>query len=184
VAPRVETPTGLAPEQTGRGGGGGYHWSPPTAKDHERDKLIGRRGEEIVYRHEIDRITAVGHPASRVIWTSEQDPGADHDIRSVDDDGADLWIEVKSTTGRDGRFLWSKPEFDKARLMKDHYLLVRVYEAATDHPTLKYFRDPINLLLQEEMRLGINALQVEVEGMNSSVRDGAMRSGSATNSTP
>jgi hypothetical protein len=33
---------------------------------------------------------------------------ANDDILSVDDDGSDLWIEVKATTGRDGRFEWSR----------------------------------------------------------------------------
>lgn len=35
---------------------------------------------------------------SRVVWASESNPGANLDIVSVDEDGEDVWIEVKSTT--------------------------------------------------------------------------------------
>ena len=57
---------------------------------------------------------------------ADTDPGADHDILSVDDDGEDLWIEVKATTGRDGRFRWPKAEFEKAVEKRDRYILWRV----------------------------------------------------------
>ena len=144
-------------------GGSPSQWMPPTPTQEERDREIGRRGEEIIYRQEVDRVKALGFDESKVEWVSKGTPGADHDIQSVDDDGQRIWIEVKSTSGRDGRFRWSKAEFDKARRHRDRYILYRVYEADSLTPSVKEFRDPVRLLLEDAMRLNINTLSAEVE---------------------
>ena len=105
----------------------------------------------------------MGFPESRVVWVADGNPGADHDILSVDEDGHDLWIEVKATTGRDGRFFWPKKEFDLARLKRDRYVLWRVYEAASTTPSSKPFRDPVGLLLKGGMSLDVSKLAAQVE---------------------
>ena len=69
-------------------------------------------------------------------------------IRSVADDGKPLWIEVKSTAGRDGNFIWAKNEFQKALQEGSHYELRRVYEATSEHPLAKRFPDPVNLVTE------------------------------------
>ena len=80
----------------GSGGGGGR--SP---RDPAWDRILGERGEEIVYLRELERVRDAGYepPESLVTWVSRDDPTADHDIRSVAKDGGTLWIEVKSTSG-------------------------------------------------------------------------------------
>ena len=118
-----------------------------------------------MYREEVARVTAMGYPESRVVWTSDIDPGADHDIQSVDDDGQTLWIEVKSSTGRDGRFRWPKAEFEKAIGERKRYILWRVYKADSASPTIKPFRDPIGLLIRNRMGLDINSLSAEIESL-------------------
>jgi hypothetical protein len=150
---------------TGGGNRGSYVWTPPEASDEERDKAVGRRGEEIIYRDEIDRVRSMGYPESRVIWIADADPGADYDILSVDDDGKDLWIEVKATTGRDGRFRWPKAEFEKAVEKRSRYILWRVYEADSLLPCTKPFRDPVGILLRKGMRLDINTFNAIIEPM-------------------
>lgn len=149
----------------GGGGGGGRDWSPPTFADLERDRLVGERGEALVRRLELDRLRAAGHadPESQVVWTSKLDPGADHDIRSVAPDGRPLWIEVKSTTGVDGRFEWPRREFEKAMREGDHYELWRVYEAHTQAPTVKVFRNPASLLAASALRLELSSIRAFVE---------------------
>ena len=114
----------------------------------ERDREVGRLGEELVYRYELDRLRRTGYdrPEEVVTWTSAGDPGADHDIRSIAEDGKPLWIEVKSTTGQDGLFDWPKNEFQKALREGPHYELWRVYEATSERPTAKRFPDPVNLV--------------------------------------
>ena len=75
------------------------------------------------------------------------------------------YIEVKSTTGKDGRFQWSKNEFDLARSLRDNYVLYRVYEVDSKAPSMKPFPDPVGLLLQNALRLDISSLHAEVESL-------------------
>ena len=152
------------PQQT-RTSGSSSGWSPPTWEQEEWDRKIGRRGEKLVYRSELERVKKLGYPESRVEWISEDNPGADHDIRSVGCHGEDLFIEVKSTTGKDGRFQWSKNEFDLARSLRDRYVLYRVYEVDSKTPSMKPFQDPVGLLLQNALRLDISSLYAEVESL-------------------
>jgi hypothetical protein len=144
--------------RTGTGGG-------PRIDAH-REIEIGRRGEELVYRYEQERIRQLGLPAERVKWVSFDNRNADHDILSVDDDGGDLWIEVKATTGRDGRFEWSRAEFELARRKRQRYLIWRVYEADTETPTLRRFHDPIALFSSASIDLDVGTLIVKVEPLS------------------
>ena len=150
-----------------RGGGNGY-WQPRTRVQEEQDQEIGDRGEELVYRQEVARVSGLGLPESRVVWVSRDNPGSDHDIRSVDGNGRDLWIEVKSTIGRNGRFKWTRAEFELALEKRDSYILYRVYEAGGTSPTAKRIRDPIGLLPKEQLKLILNSLDAEVAPLDSS----------------
>ena len=97
---------------------------PPTREQEEWERAIGHRGEEIVYKREVARVKASGGDESKVVWVSQDNPGSDFDINSIDGDGKTLWIEVKSTSGSDGRFRWSKAEFDRARKHRNPIHLV------------------------------------------------------------
>jgi hypothetical protein len=105
--------------------------SPRSAEQTEADQALGLRGEALVYREEVKRVRALGFPKSRVVWVSKSNPGANHDILSVDSDGNDLFIEVKATTGRHGSFNWPRAEFELALGARKKYVLYRVYEADT-----------------------------------------------------
>ena len=94
---------------------------------------------------------------------SEDNPGSDHDIRSVGSNGEDIFVEVKATTGKDGRFRWSKNEFDLACSLRGRYVLYRVYEVDSKAPSMKSFQDPVGLLLQNALHLDISSLSAEVE---------------------
>ena len=162
--PREDTLHIRQPRQP-RTSGSSFRWSPPTPEQEVWERAIGRRGEELIHREELERVQKLGYPASRVKWVSDQNPGADHDILSVDCDGQDLVIEVKSTSGKDGRFQWSKNEFDLARALRERYVLYRVYEADSSTPSVKSFRDPVGLLLQNALHLDVNSLSAEVESV-------------------
>lgn len=146
-------------------GYGSYTFQPPTPFDVDRDNKVGRRGEEVVYRLELERVRALGHerPEDHVIWTSDLEPGADHDIRSIDDKGRVIWIEVKSTIGSDGRFLWPRREFEKAVAAGEGYELCRVYQAGGTAPQVKRFRNPVALLSTRQILLNLNDLKGNVE---------------------
>ncbi len=123
-------PTPIAAAAPVGGGRFGGYWTPRTPAEIERDRKLGTHGEELVYRLELERVRNLGHanPEEKVIWTSRLDPGADHDIQSIGEDGGPIWIEVKSTTGQDGRFEWSIAEFEKALHEGNRYQLWRIYE--------------------------------------------------------
>jgi len=146
----------------GSGGGGGNTWRPRTVEDEERDRALGRRGEEVVLREERKRVKKLGYPAARVIWVAEANPAANYDIRSVDVDGSDIYLEVKTTVGDHGRFSWPRAEFDCAVKERSRYVLWRVYEGRTVNPKARAFRDPIGLLLANEMKVDLDGLSAEV----------------------
>jgi hypothetical protein len=150
------------PRPGGGGGGGLGSWRLRTAEEQEADRAVGRRGEELVYREEVKRVKALGFPESRVIWSSERYAASDHDILSVADDGEDLWLEVKATTGRDGRFDWPRSEFELALDKREKYVLCRVYEADTKTASILRQPDPLGLLLAGKMRLDLATLAAEI----------------------
>lgn len=149
-----------------RGGGGGYGgWSPRTGAEVERDREVGERGEALVYQMELERVRKAGHsnPEAVVIWTSRTDPGADHDICSQDENGDPRWIEVKSTSGMDGQFDWSRKEFEKAVRERERYELWRVYRATTTEPIAKCFPNPGKLIGNSKIRLELGTIKANVE---------------------
>lgn len=73
----------------------------PAARD-ARNRRLGLSGEELVFRHERERLMAAGRNdlARKVEWTSqERGDGAGYDIASFAPDGASRLIEVKTTNG-------------------------------------------------------------------------------------
>ncbi len=147
--------------------GGGEGWTPRTWREQQQDQEIGHRAEELVFLQEVERVRALGHPTSRVVWTSRGNAAADHDILSVADDGGDLWLEVKGTRGRHGRFSWPRAEFNLAVQARDRYVLCRVYEADTVAPTLTRIIDPVGKLLAGEIRLDVETLAAQVAPLDS-----------------
>ena len=147
---------------TRRGGAGGGGWSP---RDQDRDRLLGERGEEIVYLCELQRVRDAGHksPESFVTWVSRDDPTADHDIRSVAEDGTTMWIEVKSTSGSDGNFDWPESEVARAMAAREQYVLCRVYRVDSKNPLIKRFHDPLSMIESGQMRLGLGSVRAQVE---------------------
>lgn len=150
-----------------RGGGGGSTgvWLPPTPAENERAIHVGRRGEELVYRMELQRVRDMGYanPEQYVIWTSHDEPGADHDIRSIDANGQPRWLEVKSTTGVDGRFDWPRREFEKAFRERERYELWRVYRVADKQPVAKCFPNPSRMLGSRQITLELGMLRANIE---------------------
>ena len=147
----------------GSGGGGvGGGWTPP---DPEWDHRLGERGEEIVYLQEVKRLREAGYesPEALVCWVARDNPTADHDIRSVAEDGDTLWIEVKSTSGSDGNFDWPESEVAKAMAEPEHYVLCRVYRVNSTNPLVKRFPNPLSMIELGRMRLGLGSVRAQVE---------------------
>lgn len=160
--------TTIEPHRQGpRGGGSSGIWLPPTPEELARAGRLGERGESLVYRMEIEKVKAMGYaePERYVIWTSRDQPGADHDIRSIDGEGRPRWLEVKSTTGSDGRFEWPRQEFEKALRERERYELWRVYRVAERNPIAKRFVNPASLLGTRQIVLELAGLRANIEDM-------------------
>lgn len=164
VRPREAEPVGVPSDRVARNstGGGPGTFTPRTDKERAADEELGRRGEEVILEIERKRVAALGMDSSRVVWTAACDPYADHDIKSVADDGEDLWIEVKSTTGRHGRFSWPRAEFALAVREGDHYWIYRVYEADTVSPQWKCFPDPIGQFRAGALHLELDSYDADL----------------------
>ena len=101
---------------------------------------------------------------------SEKNPTSDFDIESVDDDGEKLFIEVKATTGADGKFHWSMSEFQRALQEQNRYILYRVYLVSDPAPVVCPFRNPVALISCGGLHLDIASFRAEVQP-NDSVRN-------------
>lgn len=146
--------------------GVGYHgttapWTPRDDQDRDEDRELGRRGEELVLRHLQTRLRHDGRSPDLAVWVANGDRFADHDITSIDPDGTTVWIEVKATTGRDGRFRWPRAEFQLALRARDGYVLYRVYEAQTTSSTILKI-DPISRFQSGDIDLNLDSLAGDV----------------------
>jgi Protein NO VEIN, C-terminal len=164
IPKHLEPLEGWSPQDSNSGGAvrKGY-WTISIPVDEERKVEVGQRGEEIVFLQEVDRVKRLGYSESRVVWVAKDNPFADFDILSVDENGRDLWLEVKSTTGRHGHFQWSVAELKKAMQEREQYVLWRVYEVGTTHPSIKPFRDPVGMIIRHGIQLDVASLSAEVE---------------------
>ena len=154
-----------SPKASGGSGGGGGGWSSGN-RNGERDRIIGCRGEEIIFELEKARVRKAGYRQDRVVWVSQANPTSDFDIESVDEDGKKLFIEVKATSGSDGRFHWSLPEFHRALHEGGRYILYRVYLVDSASPIVCAFRNPIALISSGRLHLDVESFRAEVQPHN------------------
>ncbi|MEX3930357.1 DUF3883 domain-containing protein [Paraburkholderia phymatum] len=76
------------------------------------------------------------------------------------------WIEVKSTSGVDGRFDWSRKEFERALRERDRYELWRVYRVADNTPVAKCFPNPARMLGTRQIALELGMLRANIEKLD------------------
>lgn len=164
VTPQFSTvlPTPTKRGGTGGGGGGGSPaWAPRTPQEIEGDQRLGARGEEIAFDLERRRVAARGQDPGEVIWVSQSSPAANYDIRSIDERGREIWIEVKATTGITGRFTWPRSEFLLAVAKRRHYYLHRVYEADTLNPIVIEIQDPFGRFESGLLAIDLDTLSAD-----------------------
>jgi hypothetical protein len=97
-----------------------------------KNRNLGLAGEELVVRHEIEKLKSSGYPelAKKVIHVAkEQGDGAGYDIKSFSEDGSPLFIEVKTTEGsKHSNFFMSAKERLFAQEYPEKFRLYRLYE--------------------------------------------------------
>ena len=113
----------------------------------ERNRALGRAGEERVFQNERLILRRAGQErlAKKVRWVSEVDgDGAGYDIHSFGADGTDRLIEVKTTNGWERTpFHISQNELAVADERRGHWHLVRLWDFARD-PRAFEIRPPLD----------------------------------------
>jgi hypothetical protein len=112
----------------------------------ERNRALGRAGEEIVLEHERSSLAGAGRHdlAQQVLWVSqEQGDGAGFDIASFTPDGRSRLIEVKTTNGWERTpFHITRNELAVAEERRSEWCLLRVWNFSREpkafelHPPL------------------------------------------------
>lgn len=137
--------------------------APPIGNESER-RRIGKRGEEIAYTKERERLTELGLDPDVVTWESATDELAPYDILSFDGDGQRIYIEVKATTGSDPTepFYISRAELIEAGVHGDRYYIYRVTDVDTAQPRITRWANPMRLVKNQQGQLLMTSAQMEL----------------------
>lgn len=137
----------------------GAGWTEEQAEEYFREKIeIGALAEELVIKHESDRLRGSGHAveARCVRRISLVRVNAGYDVESFDgaahDMNYDRFIEVKGSRGADLRFIWTENEMNVAKKMRDRYWIyfqggIDIRNRAAKNRLL-LFRDPVESMLK------------------------------------
>jgi hypothetical protein len=126
----------------------------PAERD-ERNRALGRAGEEFVLRVEREQLRLADRPdlAERVRWVADEEgDGAGFDVLSFDPAGSDRLIEVKTTNGAARTpFFLSRNERNTAERKQESWQLYRVH-LFSENPQIFTLRPPLerSLLLRTE----------------------------------
>lgn len=124
----------------------------PAVRD-DRNRKLGLAGERRVYESEISRLVSEGRRdlAKKVCWVSqEMGDGAGYDILSFDREGAERFLEVKTTIGhKRTAFFLSRNERDFAEQAPNRFRIFRLYEWGRE-PKAFLIKPPLenNLILE------------------------------------
>jgi hypothetical protein len=117
------------------------------AERDERNRALGRAGEERVLEHEVASLRAAGRAdlARRVRWISEEEgDGAGYDIASFRPDGQTRLIEVKTTNGWERTpFYISRNELSVAEERRSEWCLFRLWNFSSEPRAFELYH-PLN----------------------------------------
>ncbi|ENZ3704586.1 MAG: DUF3427 domain-containing protein [Serratia marcescens] len=103
---------------------------PDWAAADERNRTLGDQGEQLVMNYERERLVNLGRPdlAAKIERVSLRDCSAGYDIKSFDEDGIEILIEVKTTKSNAcSPFYISQNEIKVASNNIGNYYLYRVH---------------------------------------------------------
>lgn len=110
-------------------------------ENQRENKHIGDLGEILVLQYEKERLEATGSKKIPLHISKEKGDGLGYDILSYDDNGSEIYIEVKTTRGNlDSPFFITKNELLKSQIDKDRFILYRLYNYDVNSNTAKHIR--------------------------------------------
>jgi hypothetical protein len=105
------------------------------AIDDAHNCALGTAGEEYILKCEQNRLNRCGRAdlAAQVKWVAKDDDGLGYDVLSYDEEGGELYVEVKTTNGGGNtRFFITDNELAVARHHCDAYRLYRLFHFNRD----------------------------------------------------
>jgi len=139
----------IIPENVQWGQKSGAHKPKVTdfEKENKNNKLLGNRGEELVFNLERKWLLDLKRRdlAGKVEWVSKKDDSLGYDIKSFEENGAEKFIEVKSTSqspDSNANFLISSNQYSKAKDIKNYYFYI-VFNAKSKKPRIWRIKNPI-----------------------------------------
>jgi len=139
----------IIPENVQWGQKSGAHKPKVTdfEKENKNNKLLGNRGEELVFNLERKWLLDLKRRdlAGKVEWVSKKDDSLGYDIKSFEENGAEKFIEVKSTSqspDSNANFLISSNQYSKAKDIKNYYFYI-VFNAKSKKPRIWRIKHPI-----------------------------------------
>jgi hypothetical protein len=139
-------------------------WSVVTA----HSRKLGEQGERFVLDLECRRLRDAGKVdlEGKVEWVSDTlGDGAGYDIRSFDDDGAEMFIEVKTTKGPEATaFYISANELRCSKERDASYRLYRVFDFKKANPKLYRLTGPLAEKLDLEVKVYSARCAVDTKG--------------------
>lgn len=116
-------------------------------KENKNNKLLGNRGEEIVFNLEKKWLIDLKHRelAEKVEWVSKKDDSLGYDIKSFEENGDEKFIEVKSTSqspDSNANFLISSNQYFKAKDIENYYFYI-VFNAKSKKPRIWRIKNPL-----------------------------------------
>lgn len=102
------------------------------------NQKIGELGEELVLRYEQEKLKMRGS-TKQPEWISVNSDGGGYDIKSYDENDAEIYIEVKTTTQNCERdFFITATELETSIKFKERFRLYRVYNFDVKKQTAKF----------------------------------------------
>jgi hypothetical protein len=165
AVPAIERPpiTKNPPAVHGSGGGG----TTLTLTSEEAKEQLGKRGEEWVYASEKRRLAAMdvnpeeAEKSGLLAWVSAGRPGSPFDIRSLDEQLNEVFIEVKSSSDRNPVIHLSITELAFALEHGERYWLYWVGSVAATQPDPpEYYRDFARWLREKKVTVDVDSLNI------------------------
>jgi len=130
-----------------------------------RNSKLGEAGEEWVIEFEKRRLKKLGREdlIDKVVWASKEiGDGLGYDIISCDQDGNELYIEVKTTRlGKYAVFYLTERELKTASELGKEYLIYRVFDFDKETKVYKVEND-----IQEELNLVASMYRATIKKTN------------------
>ncbi|MEV4691356.1 DUF3883 domain-containing protein [Micromonospora echinospora] len=157
-------------------GGNSQSWvsggisTAPSIQSEEEKRQIGKRGEEVAFHKERERLREAGKNPDLVVWVSKDDELSPFDIQSVDADDQVIYIEVKSTKADNPEepFYLSQAELLEASLHGSRYYIYRVTNATAEAPTITRVADPLRKIKEGRGRLLLDRARMTLAFSNTS----------------